>query len=139
MGVKLKLKVQVPKEDVEQATLFSWAEAFAHKYPELKLMFATLNGVPLYGPYKWQILAKLRQQGMRKGVPDVVIPCMRRSGKDVYGALFVEMKRVRFGRASQEQLDFMSALCQAGYHVVMVKGAREAISAIESYLNLDRP
>ncbi len=64
--------------------------------------------------------------GVKPGVPDIFVI--------VEGDLItVEMKRVKGGRATQAQLDWIKKLNSAGIPSKVCRGAQEAIEFVESY------
>ncbi len=83
---------KTPPEAWEQEKLFAWIRGNEERYPQLKLTYATLNGVRL-SP---QLAVKMHRQGNRRGVPDIVLPA--RSGNGEYSGLYLELKRLRGGR-----------------------------------------
>lgn len=70
-----------------QVTLFNWAKLEERKYPKLKKMFAIPNG----GLRNKRVAGKLRMEGVKSGVLDILLPVKT----DSYSGLFIEMK---FGR-----------------------------------------
>ena len=116
-----------PMERDEQELLFEWAEYAACSHPELALLFAIPNGE--YRPAK--TAHNLHLQGVLAGVPDMCLPVPRGG----YGALYVELKRRRGGRVSEQQRAWIDALNRVGNKAVVCKGFDEAKKAIEDYLN----
>lgn len=57
-------------EHGEQSALFAWAADNVEQYPQLKWLFAVPNG--FYGDSGQK--GKMKAEGLRKGVPDVVLP-----------------------------------------------------------------
>lgn len=119
----------IPTELQEQIAVFNWVNLMTRKYPMLKYMNASLNGVRL--TIGQATLAK--KSGMVKGYPDIFLPVRN----ETYNGLFIELKRVKNGVVSPEQKDFISFLNSQGYLAVVCKGSQEAIEAIQTYLNLD--
>jgi hypothetical protein len=74
--------------------------------------------------------AKLKREGRKRGVPDVMLPIPR--GR--YHGLFVEMKRVRGGTVTAEQRAWLEALGAQGYRAVRCRGWEEAREEIMAYL-----
>lgn len=109
----------------EQCLIFEWAEAASSKYPELKYMFATLNGVRL----PIGLAKKAKKQGNKRGVPDIILPVPTKNHK----GLFIELK-VGSGRASKEQIEYIKFLSDRGYFADVRFGAKEAIDLIVDYL-----
>ena len=96
-------------EHTDQARLFRWMATV----PALALAFAIPNGAKL----PWTKNAKgqrysaeairLKQEGLKSGVPDICIPVMRGG----YGAMFLELKRAdRSNHPSTAQLDYICLL-----------------------------
>lgn len=116
----------VPTEHDEQVTLFRWACMSAGMYPELRLMFH----IPNEGHRSYVTGRRMRAEGLRKGVPDICLPVARRG----HNALFIEMKRTRHSRTSDEQREWIDELNRAGNLAVICKGFEEARNTIIDYL-----
>lgn len=117
-------------EQDEQISLFQWRDIQAVRSPELALLFAIPNG-GLRNPV---VARKLKAEGVKAGVSDVMLPIAR---KDYHG-LFIEMKRRDGGKESREQRDFREAVIAQGYKAVVCKGWEEARKVLEDYLNGDK-
>lgn len=115
-----------PTEAQEQKTLFEWADYAKGRYPELALLFH----IPNEGRRSYAAGKELRAQGMRSGVPDICLP-VARSG---YSALYIEMKRRKEGRLSDNQRGWINGLNRAGNLAVVCKGWEEARNVILEYL-----
>lgn len=78
-----------------------------------------------------QEAVKLKRMGVKSGVSDIHLPFPH--GK--YHGLYIEMK---YGRntATQEQVEFMCDMKEAGHFVAVCHDAQSAISLIEQYINL---
>ena len=122
----VKNKMPAPLEGEEQAMLFSWAQMFAYRYPELKLMFHIPNG----GKRSKVEAARFKKEGVKSGVPDIFLPVAR--GK--YHGLFIELKRLEKGRVSSAQSDWIPALREQRYAAEVCKGWVAASALIEKYL-----
>lgn len=116
----------LPTESQEQTTLFRWAQMQEGCYPELKLLYHIPNG----GSRHALEAAHLKQQGVRAGVPDVCLPVARGGCHGLY----IEMKRLKGGRVSPEQLGWMEALKAEGYMVALCQGWEMASRIIMDYL-----
>ena len=68
-----------------QKQIFEWANMSIRKYPELKLLNASLNGVKLTSKVAG---ARAKQSGMKKGFPDLFLPVARKG----HHGLFIELK-----------------------------------------------
>lgn len=113
---------KVPTEHWEQVQLFRWAES----RPELAVMYAIPNG----GHRDIRVAARLKEEGVKAGVPDICIP-IARGGKH---GLYIELKRRKGGRVSSEQIRWIEALMREGYACAVCCGWRAAKDEIERYL-----
>lgn len=114
-------------EGDEQEALFEWAEWNLTLYPELKLMYHIPNG----GYRNKSEAARLKRQGVKKGVPDICLPAAR--GK--FHGLYVELK-TDGGKASKEQVEYIKALNKIGYAAEIAYGFEQAVEIITRYLEL---
>lgn len=112
-------------EHRHQTMLFRWAEAAVCVLPRLALMYAVPNG----GKRDLVTAAKLKQEGVKPGVPDVCLPVPRGG----YAGLYVEMKAER-GRLSADQREWIAGLEYAGNRAVVCFGWREARQVVANYL-----
>ena len=117
-----------PLEADEQAKYFRWIRANQIKYPALRWIHASLAGIKL-SPF---LAKKAKEQGNRKGICDICIPCARRG----YHGAYIEMKRQNGGRLSPEQVEFMNHLEAEGYYKSVAKGAEHAIEITKFYLGI---
>lgn len=115
-----------PYESAEQAALFKWAAMAAGKYPELRLMYHVPNG----GSRNPLEAHNLKMQGVRRGVPDIVLPVPRGG----YHGLYIELKRRKGGRLSEDQKVWIDRLNHLGYRAVVCRGWDAARAEIETYL-----
>ena len=97
-----KNKMPVPTEAQEQMTLFSWAAMQSGKYPELNLLYHVPNG----GSRHKAEAGRLRAEGVKAGVPDLCLPVARGQ----YHGLYIELKRQRGGRISEEQVRWIDGV-----------------------------
>lgn len=102
-----------PTEHLEQRAFVSW---FRRNYPGVRI-FAIPNG----GVRSLAAAARLKAEGVSKGVPDLFIPAWW---------LWVEMKRIKGGVVSDEQHDWMEYLRGIGYECIVCRGADEAKSMV---------
>jgi hypothetical protein len=114
-------------EHDEQKALFEWAAWLTPSYPELRLLHAIPNG----GYRMVWTGVRLKEEGVRRGVPDVCLP-VARQGKH---GLFIELKAQR-GKVRDEQKEWLAALNEQGYLAVVCWGADEAIATIKDYLGM---
>jgi hypothetical protein len=106
-----------PSEHYEQARLVMW---FRQTYRPMRI-FAIPNG----GLRSKAIAAKLKVEGVTAGVPDLFIPELK---------LWVEMKRIKGGRLSPEQKDWINYLASVGYVCFICAGAEDAKIQISDYI-----
>lgn len=115
------------EEHYEQKALFVWAELEGRRIPELKMLFAIPNG----GQRNIIIARKLKDEGVKSGVPDMQLAIPR--GR--YHGLFIELKSSK-GVLSKNQKEWMDALEAEGYCARVCYGFQQARDAIEKYLAL---
>lgn len=125
-GILPKDPRKLPSEGEEQATLFSWAQMQSRRRPELKLLFHIPNG----GSRNKIEAARLKAQGVKPGVPDLFLPVAR----GVWFGLFIELKRQKGGRVSDQQRRWIEELERQGYRAEIACGWREAAAIISDYL-----
>jgi len=116
-------------EDDEQAAVFEWA-AFI---PELKWLHAIPNG----GNRAPREAARLKRQGVKKGVSDLFLPLP--AGE--YHGCYIEMKRSPKqgrARASSDQMEFIADVRKAGYFATVCFGADQAIDELKRYIQIFR-
>lgn len=103
--------------------------------PELRLLYAVHNqghGDKIRG-------AMARAEGVKKGVPDVVLPVTRRI-PILFAGLYIELKRpgkpkkVAKGRTSQVQVDWIDELIKQGHYATVAVGWVEAANIISWYM-----
>lgn len=123
-----KTQLPVPSEYVEQVAIFKKAQLYACKYPELRWLNGSLNGVRLTIGQA----VKCKKIGMKKGFPDINLPVKR--GK--YPGLYIELKRIKSGRIEPEQREWRDFLLSQGYAHEFCKGADAAWKVILRYLKL---
>ena len=119
--------IVVPTEHHEQVLVVQWARMNARRWGGATgLLFAVPNGANK----SRSAAATFRAEGLRSGVPDLVLPVPRGE----HGALFVEMKRLRGGTVSPAQREWIEKLRAAGNAALVCRGHAEAIKAITLYL-----
>lgn len=125
----MNMRYALKSEDTEQINVFSWAEWNRQRYPALKLLHHIPNG----GSRNKAEAVKLKQMGVRAGVPDLHLPVPR----GVYCGLYIEMKYDR-GRVERSQKEFLQAAAEAGNFCVVCYGADMAIRVLEEYMQLQK-
>jgi hypothetical protein len=108
-----------PTEDHEQ-------EVVAQYLDLLKVLWCH---VPNGGMRNQIVAVKLKRQGTKRGVPDILIfdppPC------GGYVGCAIELKRKKGGTLSEEQKDWRDDLRMCGWFTAVCKGADEAIFLIQ--------
>ena len=113
-------------EAQHQSTLFKWTQAVRGKYPELSLLHHIPNG----GKRDKIEAVHLKQQGLKKGVPDMHLPVSRRG----YHSLYIELK-TETGKTSPEQDWWLEHLRKAGNFCEVCHGWESAKRVLEWYLD----
>lgn len=123
-------------EHSEQALVIAWALRHEDMWPPLRWLHSSLNGIfiPASSKTRAKIINHMKQEGMKRGIPDLFLPCARR-GKV---GLYIEMKRNDGGVISQEQKDFLAYAEAENYHAVVCYGYEEAVEVLEWYLSDDK-
>lgn len=126
--VRAKRAKPVDREGLEQAALL---REVALRFP---LAAELIYHVPNGGHRVKAVAAKLKAQGVKAGVPDLVLP-MARGG---YFGLYIEFKaKPPFdAEVSANQHAFINKLNAQGYLAVVCRGHIDALEAIRAYLLL---
>lgn len=98
-----------------------------NQYPELELMYH----VPNEGKRSRVAGARLKQSGLKPGVPDVCLPVAH----GPYIGLYIELK-VKPNKPTDNQKHWLRALRSAGHCTAVCYGWEEAKNLIEKYLKL---
>ena len=108
---------RIPTEHEDQREVVKW---FRRKYGPVRI-FAIPNG----GFRSRATAARLKAEGVTRGVPDLFVP---------YYRLWIEMKRIKDGRLSTEQKDWIRYLKDAGYTCLVCYGADDAKAQIDAFM-----
>ena len=129
-------------ESGHQKALFCWAALNIATYPQLKWLYAVPNGFFSTPGQK----AKMKAEGLRDGVPDICLPviCYHDNRPNVWSeiafcGLYIELKiekrrNQKNGGCSEEQLEWLAYLNEAGYKAVVCYSWIEAVEVIKEYL-----
>lgn len=123
-------------EHDEQVAVFQWAQMQEAGCPELKLLHAIPNG----GKRDKPAAVRLRDEGVKPGVPDMCLPVPR----GYFHGLYIELKRRAIkgvqsaGRVTDVQKAWQAELTAQGYAACVCYGADEAIRVIKRYLLIPR-
>ena len=118
-------------EHNHQVAVVDW---FKLQYPQYKnCIMAIPNGQMLGGRNKFALMKRLKREGFKNGVSDLLI-AVPKNGK--YG-LWVEMKDQGKTQCSvsTEQQDHLDLMIKMGYEAIWAAGASIAIAAINTYMN----
>ncbi len=116
-------------EHIQQVKFFQIMD-FLSDIPESALTFAVPNGAKFISTRHGAIV---KAEGMRKGVPDILLPAMRRG----YAGLAIEMK-IPPNKCTADQVKFQKMLRDEKWHVVDVcKSAEGAYLSWAWYVDLD--
>jgi hypothetical protein len=135
-----KQRRATPEADQQEA-LFLWRGLWKGRYPEMKWLHASLNGVPL----PVSTARKASKQGMTAGIWDVFLPVPQVpiGGGDPnlwptynYGGLYIEMKAGKNGLTS-EQAKFQEDNL-GRYRFAVCHTWTEAAQVIGDYLGWDK-
>ena len=113
-------------ESGHQEALFNWAAYRTGLMPELQYMYHVPNG----GKRDAATAVALKRQGVKAGVPDIMLPAARAG----YHGLYIELKRQRGGRTSDHQSEWLDALSAQGYKAALCYGWEQAAETIIEYL-----
>lgn len=103
---------RLPSEHEEQCAFIS---AFRKTFPGVRII-----AIPNGGWRDIKTAARLKAEGVCKGVPDLFVP---------EWGFWIEMKRQKGGKVSDEQKDWIEYLTANGYKAVVCKGKDEALQA----------
>ena len=96
-----------------------------------------LTAVPNGGQRHKAVAAKLKAEGVKAGVPDILVfEWAPRAHAGMYCGLAIEMK-VKPNKPTLAQVAWMDALKRRGWSCVVVYSADEAWAALASYLRFD--
>lgn len=116
-------------ESVTQICLFRWAGYMQGKYPELQWMYH----VPNEGKRSKSAGARMRQEGLKAGVPDICLPVPRGS----FHGLYIEMK-IDDNKPTEKQKEWLAGLKEQGYFTAVCYGWEAATKVILDYLRVPK-
>ncbi len=119
-------KMPPPLETHEQQKFVSFARYLLKRNGLEKLLFS----VPNEGVRDRKSRSRMLCEGMVAGVPDLclAIPC------NGWHGLYIEMKRVKGSKVTEEQKEMICLLKSQGYRVEICKGFDEAKDVFLDYL-----
>ena len=110
-------------------SVMDWARWNQNAHPELELLHHCPNG----GSRNKAEAVKLKQMGVKAGIPDLCLPVPM----GMYNGLYIEMK-YDTGRLEDSQKKMLKALAAAGHYCTVCYGAEEAIRVLQEYINLKK-
>jgi len=119
-------------EHVEQALFVKWASMQSNKHPELKMLFAIPNG----GHRHVAVAKKLKEEGVKAGVPDLFLAVSTLIGRARYHGLFIEMK-VGKNNLRENQKWWFERLREQGFRCEVCYSFEEARNVICDYLKIE--
>lgn len=121
---------RVSDESGHQEAIFSWCDYNRSRYPELNSLYHVPNG----GKRDAATARALKRQGVKAGIPDLVLPVASCG----YHGLYVELKAPG-GKLEQSQIDFLQAVGQQDYLPLVCVGWQAAVQTLSTYLDGAEP
>lgn len=123
-----KIAARAVSEETEQIHLMIWCRFMQTKFPELETIYHIVNE----GKRTAITGGKLKEMGLRKGMPDVHLPVSRCA----FSSLYIEMKKIG-GKPTAEQVDRLEILERYGNAVAICEGAEAAEKVLTAYCSND--
>ena len=109
----------VPSEHEEQKVVATWLDARGHLY----------CAIPNGGKRSKATAAMLRSEGVKRGVPDILI--FARANLAPFGCA-LEMKRTKGSRMEPDQIWWLDQLAAHGWIPLVGYGAEDAIKQLQA-------
>lgn len=116
--VSVLMKDEIPTEHEEQRVFVQW---FRRRYAPVRI-FAIPNG----GFRSRATAGRLKAEGVMRGIPDLFVPEWN---------LWIEMKRVKGGRLSPDQVNWKQYLEEIGNTVFVAYGAQNAMQLVDDFVD----
>lgn len=118
----------IPLEKTEQINFIDYCKA------NNIIAVSTQNGFKMpKTAFNWAAYSNsLKRLGLATGFPDVII--LARNKSNTHEVLFIEMKRIKGGRVSPEQKEWINKLDSLNYCVGIAYGCDSAIKILNNYL-----
>lgn len=118
---------RIDTEAGAQEAIFSWCDIMRGSYPELRLLHHIPNG----GQRNKSTAIALKRQGVKAGVPDLMLPVARHG----FHGLYIELKKAdKTNKATALQKQWLRDLTDQGYKAVVCYGYDEAVAVLADYL-----
>lgn len=108
----------IPTEHEEQRIFVQW---FRRRYAPVRI-FAIPNG----GFRSRATAGRLKAEGVMRGIPDLFVPEWN---------LWIEMKRIKGGRLSPDQVNWKQYLEEIGNTVFVAYGAENAMELVDDFVD----
>lgn len=122
-------EIRIRTESEEQIYVMNWAAYMANRDPRYSLLFHIPNG----GKRGKAEAGRFRAEGVKSCVPDLMLPVP----VGMWAGCFIEMKRTKGGRLSDEQKRWIELLRAQGYYVEVAYGGEMATRILEKYMEGD--
>jgi len=119
----MKLPILMPTEDKEAMELIQLVQG-------LPMVRDLIFHVPNEGRRSLMLGNKLKRMGVRKGVSDYFLPLPVPG----YHGLWIELKRVKGSKTTDEQLSWLKKMHDLGYMSCICYGAEHAFDTIKKYI-----
>jgi hypothetical protein len=126
---------RLPTETQECRWLVDWADATRWNGIKISHVLVHVPNGAFHGADRKAgavVARKLREQGLKEGVYDYIVPVPIWSAR--CSGLWLEMKRTKGGRVSGEQRDFSMLMKRFGWRCEVAKGWVEASAIIQDHL-----
>lgn len=121
----VRKKLPAPLETHEQQHFVTFARMMlVYRYRNL------LYSIPNEGKRNYKNASRMIAEGLVKGIPDLQLAI----AIEPYHGLYIEMKRIRGSKTTEEQKEMAKLLKEQGYRVEVCKGFDQARSVFMDYL-----
>ena len=125
MPIKRERKPRQDREHAEAVKLMQLVRMHENRWPALKWLFHVPNG----GARSKAAGGKLKAEGVKRGVPDYLLPCPSAN----WCGLALELK-AKGGRLETEQRTWLDHFDAQGWQSTVCFGAEEAWAVIRDYV-----
>lgn len=119
--------MRVQRESIIQQNFMQWLKL------QYRFLFDVTCAIPNQGRRSYKNASRMKAEGMKKGMPDVVI--FYPSG--FYHGMFIEFKSEK-GKPSVDQIKMMETLTENDYYCCYCYSLEDGIREIRGYLNNER-
>lgn len=128
---------KITEHDI-QASLFSYIERYKHRFPQLETIFAIPNGMWIAGSgkRKFALINKYKTEGLKPGVPDVLLPLASADGK--WNVLFLETKKPS-EKLNDNQKKVFPLFAKNKIRIEIYTELKQAINFISNHFKINLP